>query len=95
VNALRRAVLDPYRQIMDSDVNPLRNLPASQRFQVMIGLGMMWTLIFCVGTGVWLWYGHLVVFQVLVALGGSGYRPDLPTRKRGAPHEPARLTGQA
>ena len=69
MNAMQRAVLDPYRQIMDSDVNPLRNMPASQRFQVMIGLGMMWTLIFCVGTGAWLWYGHLVVFHVLVALG--------------------------
>ena len=53
MNPLQRAVLDSYRQIMDSDVNPLKSLPASQRFQVMIALGMMWTLIFCVGTGAW------------------------------------------
>jgi len=30
---------------------------------------MMWTLIFCAGTGAWLWYGELVMFHVLVALG--------------------------
>jgi hypothetical protein len=30
---------------------------------------MMWSLIFCAGTGAWLWYGELVVFHVLVALG--------------------------
>ena len=30
---------------------------------------MMWTLIFCVGTGAWLWYGELVVLHVAVALG--------------------------
>ena len=35
----------------------------------MIALGMMWTLIFCVGTGAWLWFGELVVFHVLVVLG--------------------------
>ena len=69
MKALQRAVLDPYRQIMDPEVNPLKSLPAGQRFQVMIALGMMWTLIFCIGTGAWLWYGELVVFHVLVALG--------------------------
>ena len=66
---LRRAITDPYRAIMDPAVNPLTNLPASQRFQIMMYLGMMWTVIFCAGTGAWLWFGQLVVLHLLVALG--------------------------
>ena len=69
MSTLRRAITDPYRAIMDPSVNPLMNLPASQRFQIMVYLGTMWTVIFCVGTGAWLWFGQLVVFHLLVALG--------------------------
>jgi hypothetical protein len=54
---------------MDPSVNPLMNLPASQRFQIMVYLGTMWTVIFCVGTGAWLWFGQLVILHLLVALG--------------------------
>ena len=35
----------------------------------MVYLGTMWTVIFCVGTGAWLWFGQLFVFHLLVALG--------------------------
>jgi len=66
---LRRAITDPYRATMDPTVNPLMNLPASQRFQIMMYLATMWTVIFCVGTGAWLWFGQLVVLHLLVALG--------------------------
>ncbi len=69
MNLLQRAVIDPYRTIMDPTVNSLKYLPPSQRFQVTIYLSMMWTLIFCVGTGAWLWFGQLVVLHVLVAVG--------------------------
>jgi len=58
-----------YQAIMDSNVNPLRMLPAAQRFQVMLFLSMMWTTIFCAGTGAWLWYGELMIAHVLVVLG--------------------------
>jgi hypothetical protein len=54
---------------MDSNVNPLRNLPAAQRFQTMMLLSVMWTNIFCVSAGAWIWYGELVVFHVLVVGG--------------------------
>lgn len=54
---------------MDSDVNPLRNLPAAQRFQVMLFLSVMWTTIFSAGAGAWLWYGELMIAHVLVAFG--------------------------
>lgn len=58
-----------YQAVMDSNVNPLRNLPPAQRFQVMALLGTMWTTIFCTGAGAWLWYGELIVFHLLVAGG--------------------------
>jgi hypothetical protein len=58
-----------YRATMDSDINPLRNLPPAQRFQAMVLLSVMWTTIFCTSAGAWLWYGELIVLHVLVALG--------------------------
>ena len=54
-----------YTALMDSSVNPLRNLPKVQRFQVMVYLSMMWTAIFRAGAGAWVWYGELVVAHVL------------------------------
>ena len=62
-------MLNAYRTIMDSDVNPLRHLPIAQRFQVMTYLSVMWTTIFCAGFGAWAIYGELVVAHVLVVLG--------------------------
>ncbi len=58
-----------YRSIMDADVNPLKNLPPAQRFQLMVSLSVMWTTIFCAGAGAWIWYGELIVLHLLVALG--------------------------
>ncbi len=58
-----------FRLVMDPSVSPLRYLPAAQRFQVMCVLGMMWTTIFSIGTGAWIYYGELVIFHTLVAFG--------------------------
>ncbi|MDI1286726.1 MAG: hypothetical protein PSV46_20235 [Reyranella sp.] len=58
-----------YRAVMDSTVNPLRSLPPAQRFQLMLFLSIMWTNIFCLSAGAWIWYGELVVFHVLVLAG--------------------------
>ena len=58
-----------YKIIMDSDHTPLRRLPKAQRFQIMVMLSMMWTLIFSVGIGTWAWFGQLVVFHLAVLLG--------------------------
>lgn len=60
---------DNYRAVMDPSANPLRALPPGQRFQAMLFLSIMWTLIFCLGTGAWVWYGQLLVLHVLMALG--------------------------
>lgn len=58
-----------YSEVMDSSVNSLKRLPAAQRFQIMVYLSIMWTTIFCVGTGAWLWYGQLIVAHIGIALG--------------------------
>lgn len=58
-----------YRTIVNSDRYALAELPPSQRFQVMASLSLMWTAIFCAGTGAWLWYGEIAVAHVLVVLG--------------------------
>ena len=73
-----------YRSIMDSNVNPLRNLPAAQRFQTMLFLSIMWTNIFCVGAGAWIWFGELVVFHVLFV--GGIVVTDLVFRQIGRAH---------
>lgn len=62
-------VNEAYRAVMDPSVNPLNALPPGQRFQTMVYLSMLWTAIFCLGTGAWVWYGELIVLHVLVALG--------------------------
>ena len=58
-----------YRLIMDPDKNPLSALRPAQRFQIMTYLGLMWTGIFCTAFGAWVWFGQLVTFHILVALG--------------------------
>jgi hypothetical protein len=62
-------MLSLYRAVMDPSVNPLRNLPAAQRFQTMLYLSVMWTTIFCAAAGSWIWYGEIVIGHLLVAAG--------------------------
>jgi len=60
---------DLYNTIMDSEKNPLRHLPPAQRFQAMVLLSTMWTIIFCTVAGLWFWFGELLLGHVLLALG--------------------------
>jgi hypothetical protein len=62
-------MLSLYQSIMDSERNPLRNLPPQQRFQIMVVLSLMWTTIFCTMAGLWFLYGELIALHVLFALG--------------------------
>ena len=66
---MERQMLSIYRAIMDPSINPLRNLPATQRFQTMLYLSVMWTTIFCAAAGAWVWYGEIVVAHVLLTAG--------------------------
>ena len=58
-----------YNSVMNSEENHLRVLPAAQRFQIMTYLSLMWTTIFCIGTGYWFLYGTLIMGHLAVALG--------------------------
>lgn len=58
-----------FNALMNSSVNPLKNLPAAQRYQISFILSAMWTLIFCVSFGAWRWYGTLTVLHLLMISG--------------------------
>lgn len=58
-----------YHSVMNSEINPLRDQPPAQRFQIMAFLGMMWTSLFCAAAGAWMWYGELMAVHLLFALG--------------------------
>ena len=58
-----------YNVVMNENLNPLRDLPSAQRFQTMLGLSVMWTTLFCLMAGAWIWYGELLAFHLLFTLG--------------------------
>jgi hypothetical protein len=58
-----------YRVVMNSEVNPLRNLHPAFRFQIMAVLGTMWTVIFCMASSAWVYYGELIAVHLLMAAG--------------------------
>ena len=60
---------ESYDLVMNEDKNPLKDLPKVQRFQLMVVLSVMWTTIFSLSIGSWLWWDELVVGHVAVALG--------------------------
>lgn len=62
-------MLNWYRVVMNSNLNPLRKLQPAFRFQVMTVLSIMWTTIFCMGAGAWFYYGELIVLHLLLAAG--------------------------
>ena len=62
-------MLSIYRSLMNENENPLQALPPAQRFQLMLGLSVMWTTVFCLMAGAWVWYGELMIVHILFALG--------------------------
>lgn len=62
-------MFNTFNDLMNSSVNPLRNLPLAQRYQVSFILSAMWTLIFCVSFGAWRWYGTLTALHLLMISG--------------------------
>jgi hypothetical protein len=62
-------MLQIYNNVMNSNKNPLSVLPPAQRMQAMIILSVMWSTIFSLSTGAWLFYGELVVGHVLAIVG--------------------------
>ena len=58
-----------YASVMDPNQNDLRGIPPAQRFQIMVYLSAMWTVLFCFAAGAWTWYGELLLGHIAVALG--------------------------
>ncbi len=64
---------DPVRAIMDPDKNALMRLPKTVRFQLMVVLSVMWSVIFCISAGVMVWLpGYIVIHVVLLIIGIFG-----------------------
>jgi hypothetical protein len=60
------AVMDPYK-------NALSTIPKVVRFQLMTTLALLWSVIFCVSTGLLVWLpGYVVVHLVLLVIGIFG-----------------------
>lgn len=60
---------EPYGLVMNEERNPLMRLPKVVRFQIMVVLSIMWSAIFCVAMGSFVWWGELVVGHIAIATG--------------------------
>jgi hypothetical protein len=65
-----------FKSIMDPESNGLSQLSKVVRFQIMIALSFMWSVIFCISAGVFVWLpGYVLVHVVLLLIGifGTGW----------------------
>ena len=65
-----------YKSVMDPASNGLGRLPKVVRFQLMVTLSFLWSTIFCISAGVFVWLpGYLVIHVILLAIGifGTGW----------------------
>jgi hypothetical protein len=58
-----------YDLVMNGDVNGLRKLPKIVRFQLMVVLAYMWSAIFSIGIGSYIFFGTSVLLHTLVLIG--------------------------
>ncbi len=65
-----------YKAIMDPDSNGLNQRSKMVRFQIMVALSFMWSVIFCISAGVFVWLpGYVLIHVVLLLVGifGTGW----------------------
>lgn len=65
-----------WNAVMSADYNPLAKLPKTTRFQLMVTLALMWSIIFCTSAGLFAWLPHFIfAHAILLAAGifGTGY----------------------
>ena len=60
-----------WQPLMDAERNPLRNIPAMQRYQLMIMLAMMWSFIFCAMLGWWMLFPYWSVGHIALLSTGA------------------------
>lgn len=62
--------------VMNPEQNPLLEIPKIVRFQLMAVLAFMWSCIFCISAGMFMWipefvFGHVLL--LLIGVFGTGY----------------------
>ena len=60
---------EAYAVVMNENLNPLSALPKVLRFQLMVILSVMWSTVFWLALGSWLWWGEVVIGHLAVAIG--------------------------
>ncbi len=61
------------KAIMDPDKNALMRLPKTVRFQLMVVLSCLWSIIFCVNAGLIVWLpGYILAHVALLLIGIFG-----------------------
>ena len=65
-----------WNTIMNPEENPLLQIPKVVRFQLMAVLAFMWSCIFCISAGMFIWipefvFGHIIL--LLIGIFGTGY----------------------
>ena len=64
-----RSLAATWRLVMDSDSNPLMQIPKMQRFQMMQVLAWMWSLVFAAWAGSALVFGISVIGHAVLLIG--------------------------
>ena len=62
--------MSSYNAFMYDEYNPPRQLCPVQR-QVMASFSVMWTMLFWLMVGFWVYFGELLIFHLLFVLGFS------------------------
>jgi len=66
-------LIEASKAIMDPNRNAFMRLPKTVRFQLMVVLSCLWSVIFCVEAGLIVWLpGYVVAHAVLLAIGIFG-----------------------
>lgn len=65
-----------WNAVMNAEQNPLLALPRATRFQLMTVLSFMWSSIFCISAGLFIWipefvFGHVVL--LMLGIFGTGF----------------------
>ena len=62
-------ISNAYASVMNPDVNPLRHLHKTVRFQLMTVLALMWSVVFSVWSGMVMWVGPSMLVHTLLLVG--------------------------
>lgn len=66
-------LIDASKAIMDPNRNAFMRLPKTVRFQLMVVISCLWSVIFCVEAGLMVWLpGYVFVHVVVLAIGIFG-----------------------